>query len=1383
MRYLVRLLLAFALTCLTLLPAVAQEDDKGFLTRTLQDVLSGAGRDVRIDGFRGALSSEAAFDRMTIADNEGVWLTLEGVSLVWNRSALLRGRLEVESLTADQLDVARLPAAEEDALPDAEAAPFSLPELPVSVDIAQFAINEINLGAPVLGEDAQLSIAASAQLNDDLANIDLQAQRTDAKRGEFVIKANFERSDNLLDLLLNLSEGEEGIAARLLSIPGQPSVDLRVEGSGPLDDFMADVGVETDGQERLAGQIVLGSQTPRRASDTPDRRIQADIGGDITAILAPRYREFFGEDVSLTVDALLEGNGAIDVSSFALTAQAAELSGQVTLNQDRWPTRIDIDGRIANPDGTPILLPAGGEATTVERVNLRVDYDAGNDDAIDAAFDIAGLALTGVSIDQTSVTLDGTLHGNVGSVGQFAGDVRFETNGLSLADAAVAEAVGSQISGEARIVYTEDTPLEISGLRLSGADYALSGDARIDGVESGLSTQLSAALEASDLSRFSALAGQDLAGQTALSVDGTVVLLSGQFDITASGSTQDLALGIAQADAVLAGRTELNLAARRDETGTFLRDLVLENDALSLTGQAELRTDNSRAEAQFRLEDIGLVVPQYDGPVSVTATAVQDTSGWTIDAATDGPYAAAITARGLANGPNALLRFTADIPDMKPFVDQIEGPVTAEGTLRNTEDGWRVDTNASGPYQARAAIEGLVAPQVDVSFDVSLPDVQPLVPQVNGPLQAEGRLRQTQQGFEVETTASGPYGAQAQVTGDITPQVNIRFDLTLPNVQPLAPQLNGPLAAEGSLRQTERGFLVDTQARGPYGSTAKVSGIATGPDMRLTFAFAVPNVNPIAPGVSGPLSANGIVRQTPDGIAADVTAAGPYSASAAVQGIVTGPNANVDFNLDIPNVAALVPQLNGPLSVDGSAQRSGNGWRIDTDADGPSGTQARVVGVVNADGTLNLDINGTAPLGLTRPFLAPRDLQGLARFDLQLNGRPALSSFSGTIQTSDASFTAPNLRLALQGITADVRISNSRAQLNVSGEASNGGRLRAGGVITMTGSLPADIQIGLQNLVLIDPRLYRTSVSGDLRLAGPLTGGAQISGQVNVGETTVNVPSTGITNIGDIPPITHIGATRPVISTRRKAGLDSAAAGTDPTDRGGRGFGLNLRVNAPNQIFVRGRGIDAELGGALTLTGTTGRVISAGRFDLLRGRLDILGRRFDLVEGSIQFQGDLVPFIRFVSATSTATGEVRVIVEGRADEPEVRFASTPEAPQDEVLAQLLFGRSLSDISAFQALQLANAVATLAGRGGVGVISNLREGFGLDDLDVTTTDDGATAVRAGKYISENVYTDVTAASDGTGEVSLNLDITSNLKGKATLGSDGNSGIGIFFEKDY
>ncbi|MGB7244614.1 MAG: translocation/assembly module TamB domain-containing protein, partial [Sulfitobacter sp.] len=144
---------------------------------------------------------------------------------------------------------------------------------------------------------------------------------------------------------------------------------------------------------------------------------------------------------------------------------------------------------------------------------------------------------------------------------------------------------------------------------------------------------------------------------------------------------------------------------------------------------------------------------------------------------------------------------------------------------------------------------------------------------------------------------------------------------------------------------------------------------------------------------------------------------------------------------------------------------------------------------------------------------------------------------------------------------------------------------------------------------------------------------------------------------------------------------------------------------------------------------------------------------------------------------------VSVILEGPADQPTVTFSSTPEAPQDEVLSQLLFGRDLTQISAFQALQLANAVATLAGRGGAGIIGNLREGFGLDDLDVSTTDDGQTALRAGKYLSDNVYTDVTAVSDGSAEISLNLDLTDALTAKGTVGSDGNTGVGIFFERDY
>lgn len=1312
-----------ALWFFSLTAAVAQEDDKGFLTRTIQDALSGAGRTVSIDGFTGALSSTASFDRMTIADADGVWLTLENVQLDWNRSALLRGRLEVENLSAERLDIPRLAMAEE-TLPDAEAAPFSLPDLPVSIEIANFAIDEINLGAPLIGEAAQLRVVANARYTEDVFDIDFQANRTDGKEGDFAIKANLERSDDILNLLFNLEEGPEGIAARLMNLPGQPPVEMTVEGSGPLDDLVTDVVIKTDGQERLAGQITLGQQTPRRTSGTPDRRVTADIGGDITALLAPRYRAFFGEDVRLKIDALLEGNGAIELTDFSLQAEAAELAGRVFLNAEKWPTFIDITGKIANPDGTPIQLPLSGAATTVQQVDLQVAYDAEDGDALDAAFDITALTTAGATIEQTDLALDGTLLGNMGSVGQFMGDMTFALNGVSLTDQAAAEAVGDQINGAASIAYVEGQPVEISDLSLTGTDYGLSGEVTIESLETGFSTLLDATLEANDLSRFSAIAGRELDGQTLLAVEGRVTPLSGQFDLTANGSTDGLKVGIPQADAVLAGRTELSLAARRNETGTFVRDLILENDAIELMGEAELRTDDSRVEVTASLADVGLIVPQYDGPVTVNATAIQNERGWNVDAATDGPYGAALTAEGLATGPNANLRFTADLPDVDAFVEGIEGAVQATGTLNQTEAGWLINTTATGPYRATAEINGLLTPAIDVRFDLSLPDLNPLVPQVQGPLQASG-----------------------------------------------------------TLREGDNGFLVDTTVEGPYGARAMVAGLATGPDMELDFNVAVPNLSPVVPGINGPLDASGVVRQRESGIALQTTASGPSGAHASVEGVVTGPRAAVDYNISIPNIASLVDRVNGPLSLRGSARKQGSAWRISTDAEGPAGTQATLSGLVNADGTLNLDVTGTAPLGLSRPFIAPRNLQGMAGFDLSINGPPALSSINGTVQTSNASLSAPNLRLALENIAATINLNRNRANIDLNAEATNGGQLRVGGAVTLTSSLPADLQIGLNELVLIDPRLYRTSLSGALQLAGPLTGGARISGDINVGETNVNVPSTGVSGIGDIPQITHIGEGPAVKRTLRKAGLAGEDAGVDPTARSGAGFGLDVGISAPRRIFVRGRGLDAELGGALRLTGTTRRIISSGRLELLRGRLDILGKRFDLVEGAAQFQGDLIPYLRFVSTTTTDAGDVSVIVEGPADSPEVSFVSNPPAPQDEVLAQLLFGRNLSDISAFQALQLANAVATLAGREGVGIISNLRQNFGLDDLDVTTTDSGETALRLGKYLTDNVYTDVTAASDGTGEVSLNIDLTPNLKGKATLGSDGDSGIGLFYERDY
>jgi translocation and assembly module TamB len=1379
-------LILTALALMVALPVVAQEEDgQGFLTRQIQNALSGAGRNVSIVGFTGALSSQASFDRMTISDAQGVWLTLEDVVLDWNRSALLRGRLEVTELSAARIDIPRLPVREEDTLPDAEATPFTfpqLPDLPVAVEIGALRIAQVNLGAGVAGGDAvQLQMNANATLNDAGLDLAFEASRTDGRRGAFDLTANLSRAENTLALLLELSEQEGGIAAQLLDIPNQPSVDLTVSADGPLDDLVTDLRIDTDGEERLAGQVQVTTQGD--AGD-PDRRIRADIGGDITAVILPQYREFFGPRVSLQADALIGADGTVAVEALDLDAAAVSLTGRLRLSEDKWPAFIDIEGSVARADGTPVVLPGGGGAT-VDRVDLDIEYDVQSGDAYSAVFDLAGLTADAAQVAQVTLRSNGTLTGALGNVGQIAGVVEFAAQGVALSDPALAEALGADIIGSTEINFIEGQPFRLGNLDLQGSDYSLKGNVAFSGVGTGLETTLDAVLAATDLSRFSALAGRELDGATALSVQGSVTPLSGEFDLAASGTADDITTGITQADALLAGRTDLSLTAIRNENGIFLRGLELNNPALRFTGSAELSSTSSRVDADVLLRDIATVLPQYEGPVTLTGNATAAGTDWRVDVNVDGPYEAAVTLDGLATGPDAALEFSARVPELARFAEGVPGALDATGTLRRTPQGWLLQTDASGPYDATARINGLVTPALDVSFDLAVPQLSAITPQVSGPLRATGRLRQTDTGFTIQTDATGPYSADVSVTGALTPALDVAFDLTLPDVSPLVPQLRGPLSATGQLRQTERGFVVDTDARGPYGLRAQVEGLATGPDMALTFDVSMPNVAPLAPGINGPFATNGTLRQTPQGLAVDTRATGPYRSTAAVQGVVTGPDAAVNFTLAMPDLGTIVPRLNGPLNVTGNAAKSPQGWRIDTSARGPAGTQAQVGGLVGNDGQLDLTITGNAPLGLSAPFIAPRSLQGQAQFDLALRGPAGLDALSGTIRTSGAAFSAPNLRIALEGINADIRLANSRAELDVSAAATGGGTIDITGGIGLAGALPADLDVRLNTVVLEDPRLYRTSVNGALRLSGPLSGGAAIAGQLTIGETFITVPSTGLTSIGDIPPITHIGAPDDATATRRRAGVLDEGATSDPADDGDAsgGFGLDIAINAPGRIFVRGRGIDAELGGSLQLTGTTANIVSSGRFDLERGRLDILGKRFDLVEGSAQFQGDLIPYIRFVTTTSTENGTASIIVEGPANAPEVSFESSPAGPQDEVLAQLLFGRNLSEISAFQALQLANAVATLAGRGGTGVVGNLRDRFGLDDLDVTTTDSGETALRVGKYLSDNVYTDVTAASDGTGEVSLNIDLTDSLKGKATLGSDGNSSLGIFFERDY
>lgn len=1417
----------------------AQEDEgPGYLAGLLESALSGAGRQVQIRGFAGALSSQATIETIRISDDEGIWLELRDITLDWSRAQLLRGVVDVQALTAADVTLSRLPAPGEAPLeaPDAQASGFSLPDLPVSIGIERLGIDRLELGEAVLGTAATLQLDASASLAEGSGAAKLSGSRIDGVSGTFTLDAGFEAETELLRLILNLDEAEGGLAARTLDLPGLPSVELSVNGEGPLDDLQTNLFLATDGDERLSGLIRLSGQEDGRA-------FSADLSGDVTALFLPEYRDFFGEQIALRASGLQATDGALRIDELDLRSRAVSLTGNVALAAGGAPDRLDLRGRIALDDGGSVLLPISGPPTRIDAAVLDVQFDASQGDDLQARVDLTGLDRPDLSVETASLVLDGTVTSDAGAIEALKSEIVFDLRGLDLDDPAVASALGRDMRGRVDLDYAPESPLTLQNLKLEAAGLELSGDVRVGELTGGFPTSLDLTLQADDIERFSDLAGQSLTGQVDVSAVGDIAPLAGTFELTIDGAAQGLSTGIAQLDALLSGRTRLSLAAKRDLEGTELPRFSLANEQVSLTGSANLQAQDGDAQFKLALADGRVVDDRLEGPLDIEGSAVQSAGVWNADltaagplginARIDGTVAGApldimidmgikelgglvpqldgqatikgqvtqpgeaivvdVTAKaplgieadikGPVTGSDVVIEIAARIADLAPFVVQLPGPARVEGTVRQDGDAWIVDLDSQAPQGISARLQGPVTgPAPTVAFDARIADLSPFVAQLPGPARARGTAAQRDAIWQITVDATAPKGISATVSGPVTGDApTIAFDARITDLAPFVAQLPGPARSSGEARQRDGIWSVDASAAGPEGLKANVSGPVTGDDVLIAFDAGIANLGAFVPQLPGAASASGEARQSGAEWAVDVDAKAPQGITAQVSGPVTGPNADIALKARVPNVSTFVSQLSGALELAANAARAGNAWSVDASVDGPGGARLTTSGIVRDDTTVDLTLKGGAPLALANPFLVPRTLSGAAEFDLSINGPPALSSVKGTVTASQGRLFDPSARAALENIVAYIALNGERALLDVNGRISSGGQIRVQGPVTLSGGFDSQIDVTLDAVRLVDPTLYKTQLQGALQLRGPLTGGANVSGRIDIGETEITVPASGFSSFGEIPEITYVGTPGSVRASQRRAGIGI----TDSSNGGGpaRPFGLDVFISAPQKIFIRGRGIDAELGGDVRVTGTTNNVITAGRFDLIRGRIDILERRFDFDEGAIILQGSLNPAIRLVAITDTDAGTASIIVDGNVASPSVTFSSDPEAPQDEVLAQLFFGRPISELSALQALQLANAVATLAGRGGEGVVSKLRKGFGLDDLDVVNGDSGGTAVRAGKYISENIYTDVVVGTREDSSVSLNLDITPSITARGQVKGDGNTSVGVFFERDY
>jgi translocation and assembly module TamB len=457
--------------------------------------------------------------------------------------------------------------------------------------------------------------------------------------------------------------------------------------------------------------------------------------------------------------------------------------------------------------------------------------------------------------------------------------------------------------------------------------------------------------------------------------------------------------------------------------------------------------------------------------------------------------------------------------------------------------------------------------------------------------------------------------------------------------------------------------------------------------------------------------------------------------------------------------------------------------------------QAQITGLP-AQGMLIDRLRAGSLLAQLRYRGAAESLWRLAALDtFDITGPIAIAAdASGTLQdpTVRGSISGDTLQLRsslsgtdIRDITLRGRFRGSRLQIaRFAGTAVNGGSVSGSGIVDLRTLGEAvegrvleirgpiiDLRASARNARLLDTGGVSATITGPLRIVSNGLGGT-IAGRVRVNEASWRLGTAS----DDLR--------LPQIATREI----NAPANRAPQVAPSRPWRYLIDATAASRINVDGMGLDSEWSADVILRGTTDDPRIGGSAEVVRGDYTFAGTQFELTRGEIEFDANVPvdPRLDIVAETERDGLTVEATVQGSATQPEIAFSSNPSLPEEELLARLLFGGSVTSLSATDALQLGAAVASLRGGGGLDPINQLRSAIGLDRLRIVSADPAlgrGTGVALGKNFGRRFYAEIITDGRGYSATELEFRVTSWLSLLAAVSTVGRESVVAEISRDY
>ena len=414
------------------------------------------------------------------------------------------------------------------------------------------------------------------------------------------------------------------------------------------------------------------------------------------------------------------------------------------------------------------------------------------------------------------------------------------------------------------------------------------------------------------------------------------------------------------------------------------------------------------------------------------------------------------------------------------------------------------------------------------------------------------------------------------------------------------------------------------------------------------------------------------------------------------------------------------------------------------------------------------------------PLFFDSRFSGSLLADLAYAGTWTEGETTGTCELKDVSYDDFRLGTAIRDMNATFSPSGEDLVLEqASGTDGSGGSISAEGRVDLRPAegIPYTFDISMNRAKLIRRNDVSATASGKVHIEGDIRH-TSISGDIKVDPALIN--------LDNLPP----GAPPVLVDTTAVAKQVESKADEKEQTNEPSSLTMNLTVEFPGELFVRGSGLDSVWVGTLSLTPGTEYIEIRGGIEPKRGSFNFLGRQFLLDRGSVQFDGSWPPSPTLDLEARHERADIIAImkIRGRVDDPEITLESIPSMPEDEILSFVLFGRNLSTITPLQAVQIASAARSMRGDGGVDFMQKARSALGVDQLEFREqggTEGGQAEIAAGKYMSPGLYVELNRSLGSNGGTSMivEYEIRRNLTIETDVGAAMRPGLGINWRKDY